>query len=58
MDKAKSCDFCSKKAQYITPAKVYFCFECALKAINEYFSDPRNPIYESDSWEEYYKKID
>lgn len=57
MDKVKSCDFCSKKAQYITPAKAYFCFSCALKQINEYFSNPRNPIYESDSWEKYYKKI-
>ena len=57
MNKAKSCDFCSRKAQYITPAKVYFCFSCALQQLNNYFLNPRNPIYESDSWEKYYKKI-
>lgn len=57
MSEIKSCDFCSKKAQYITPAKVYFCFGCALEQLNNYFLNPRNPIYESDSWEKYYKKI-
>lgn len=57
MDKAKNCDFCDKKAQYVTKPGVYFCFGCALRRLNDYFSNPRNPIYESDSWEEYYKKI-
>ena len=57
MNKVKSCDFCNKKAQYVTEAGVYFCFGCALKKINDYFLDPRNPIYESDSWEKYYTKI-
>ena len=57
MDKVKSCDFCSKKAQYVTKPGVYFCFGCALRQLNDYFSNPRNPIYESDSWEKYYTKI-
>ena len=59
MDRIK-CDIpnCDRKAQYITPTGACFCFGCALEQLKHYFSNPRNPIYETDSWEKYYKKIE